>query len=151
MIPEFQGRYMLAKKSRKTGKPRMWTVNGQSIYNASMNFIVRAKITEYFHKYLSKYIKEQITSMQIKHITANVGPDKPHKLAISLDIYEVKRTRIPDVGNLWLWLKWFEDALQECRVIPDDNPDHVIESGRKTYHWVKTDEERKLVFTIQII
>ena len=151
VISEFQGRYMLVKKSRKTGKSRMWTVNGQSIYNASMHFTMRAKVTEYFHKYLSKYIKEQVTPIHIKQINTNVGKDLPHKLAISLDIYEVKRSKIPDVGNLWLWLKWFEDALQECGVIPDDSPDYVIESGRKTYHWVKTSEERKLVFTIQII
>lgn len=151
VIPEYQEKYILAKKSRRTGKPKTWTVNGQSIYNATMHFTVRAKVTEYFHKYLSKYIKEQITPLQIRHITTNVGKELPHKLAISLDIYEIKRGRIPDIGNLWIWLKWFEDALQECGVITDDNPDNVIESGRKTYHWVKTSEQRKLVFTIEII
>lgn len=151
IIPDFQGRYMIVQKSRKTGNPKMWTVNGQSIYNATMHYRVRAKVTEYFHKYLSKYIKEQITPMQIKQIRDNVGENKPHKLAISLDIYEIKRSKIPDVGNLWIWLKWFEDALQECEIIHDDSPDYVIESGRKTYHWVKEDDQRKLVFTIQIV
>lgn len=151
IIPEFERRYILAKKSRRTGKPKMWTVNGQAIYNASMHFTTRAKVTEYFHKYLSKYIKEQISESQKRMIASNVGKDLPHKLAISLDIYEVKRGQLPDIGNLWIWLKWFEDALQECGIIEDDDPDHVIESGRKTYHWVKTEEERKLVFKIEIV
>lgn len=151
VVPEFQGKYMIAKKSRKTGKPRMWTVNGQSIYNATMNFMVRAKMTRYFHNYLSKYIKEQINSVQINHIRDNVGPGKPHKLAISLDVYEIRRNKIPDIGNLWIWIKWFEDALQHCGIIPDDNPDYIIESGRKRYHWVETDEKRKLVFIITIV
>lgn len=151
IIPDFQRQYMIAKKTKKTGKPKMWTVNGQAIYNATMHYRTRATITEYYHKYLSNYIREQITSSQINKIKENVGKDLPHKLSISLDIYELKRGKIPDVGNLWLWLKWFEDALQECGVIQDDSPDYVIESGRKTYHWVQSDDERKLVFTIKII
>ena len=58
---------------------------------------------------------------------------------------------MPDIRNMWLWGKWFEDALQQSGVIPDDSPDWVIESGRKRYHWVKTEEERKLLFTIAIL
>ena len=47
--------------------------------------------------------------------------------------------------------KFFEDALQECGVIPDDSPKYVIESGRKRYHWVSTETERKLVFNIEVV
>ena len=150
-IPEFERRFKIAEKTRRTGKPKYWTVNGQALYNATLHFRARAKITEYYHKYLSKYIKEQISNIQIQQIRHNVGKDLPHKLSISLDIYEVKKGMLPDVGNLWIWLKWFEDALQDCGVIIDDNPDFVIESGRKKYHWVETDEQRKLVFKIEIV
>lgn len=151
VIPEFQRQYVLAKKTKATGKPRMWTINGQSIYNAAMHHYTRASVTNYFHNYLSKYIKEQINDEMMSLIKSNVGKNLPYKLSISLDIYEIKRGKIPDVGNLWLWIKWFEDALQECNVIPDDNPDYVIESGRKTYRWVDDDTKRKLVFNINII
>jgi len=58
---------------------------------------------------------------------------------------------MPDVGNLWLWLKWFEDALQESKVIPDDNLDYIIESGRTRYHFVDNEELRRLIFTIKLI
>lgn len=150
-IPEFQRQYQIAKKTKRTGKPKMWTVNGQSIYNAAMHYRTRGTVTKYFHSYLSKYIKEQISPAQIAKIKESIGKDLPNKLSISLDIYEIHRGKIPDVGNLWIWIKWFEDTLQECGVIPDDNPDHVIESGRKRYHWVETDEERKLIFKIQTV
>ena len=49
---------------------------------------------------------------------------------------------------MWLLEKFFEDALQEAGRIPDDNPDYVIESGRKRYHWVEKEDERHLIFTI---
>lgn len=150
VIPEFQRQYMLAKKTKLTGKPKMWTVNGQAIYNATMHYRTRATVTEYFHKYLSSYIKNQVKPDQIAMINQLVNKESTQKLSISLDIYEIKRGKLPDVGNLWLWIKWFEDALQDCRVIPDDSPDYVIESGRKTYHWVQTESDRKLVFTINI-
>jgi hypothetical protein len=58
---------------------------------------------------------------------------------------------MPDVSNLWLWTKWFEDALQESKIIPDDNPDYVQESGRTRYHFVDNEEDRKLVFTLKLI
>ena len=142
-IPEFEYRYVIAKKSRKSGRARHWTVNGQGLYNATLHFRARAKITKYFHKYLSKYIKQQIKKPIIL--------DETTRLSISLDIYEIKRPKMPDIGNMWLWIKWFEDALQESGVIPDDNPDYVIESGRKRYHWVDNEKERKLIFHINIV
>jgi hypothetical protein len=58
---------------------------------------------------------------------------------------------MPDVSNMWLLEKFFEDALQECEIIPDDSPAYVRESGRKRYHFIETAEERKLVFTIKEI
>jgi hypothetical protein len=149
-IPEHDIKFLLAKKSKKTGKPRWWTINGQGLYNATLHFRARGKITKYFHKKLSKYIREQITEDEQKRLDL-VHPESSIKYGISVDIYEVRRGVMPDIGNMWLWPKWFEDALQECGVIPDDDPDYVIESGRKRYYWVDTAEERKLVFHIYFI
>jgi hypothetical protein len=112
---------------------------------------MRGAITKYFHKYLFKYIKQQISKREIESINKFVYKGSNHKLSISVDIYEIKRGIIPDIGNMWLWLKWFEDALQDAGIIPDDNPDYVIESGRTRYHWVENESERELVFNIEII
>ena len=150
-IPEYEYKYLLAKKSKKTGKPRWWTINGQGLYNATLHYRARGKITKYFHKYLSKYIEEQLTDEDYELVNSTVHRGTAVRLGISLDIYEVKRGKMPDIGNMWLWIKWFEDALQDCGFITDDNPDYVIESGRKRYYWIDTAEKRKLVFHIYFI
>jgi len=149
IIPEHEEKYRVAKKSKKSGRPRYWTVNGQGLYNATLHYRLRGTITKYFHKYLSKYIREQITKDDIR--TIELAVENSMLVGTSVDIYEIKRGKMPDIGNMWLWIKWFEDALQDCGVIPDDNPDYVIESGRKRYHWVDTPEKRKLVFKIYFI
>ena len=151
LVRDFEYRYCLAKKTRKTGRPKFWTVNGQGLYNATLHFRAREKLTKYFHKYLSKYIKRQISQEQIIELNNLIFPGSSHKLSISLDIYDIRRGKMPDVSNLWLWTKWFEDALQESRIIPDDNPDYVQESGRTRYHFIDSQEERKLVFTLKVI
>lgn len=149
VIPEFERKIQLTKKSKKTGKPKFWTINGQSLYNATMHYRTRSSVTAYFHKYMSKYIKEQVSKEDITLI--NLRLSNNFKLSISLDIYEVKKGNLPDISNLWLWIKWFEDALQECEIIPDDNPDYIIESGKKRYYWVENEDQRKLVFKISFI
>lgn len=150
-ITKYEHRFVVAKASRKTGRPRYWTVNGQGLYNATLHFRLRGKITQYFHAYLSKYIKQQISKKDIRRINSLVYKGSKHKLSVSVDIYEIRRGKIPDVGNMWLWLKWFEDALQESGIIEDDNPDYVIESGRTRYHWVESEGERQLLFNIEIV
>ncbi len=150
-IPEHEDKYRVAKKSKKSGKPRYWTINGQGLYNATLHYRLRGTITKYFHKYLSKYIEEQITQEWILYCKIVVRPETNIRLGVSVDIYEIKRAKMPDIRNMWLWGKWFEDALQDCGVIKDDNPDNVIESGRTRYFWVNTVEERKLVFKIYFI
>lgn len=150
-IPDFEYRFIVAKKSRKSGRIRYWYINGQGLYNATVHYRLRSKLTKHYHKYLSKYIAKQITIKEIQNINNVVFPGSFSKLSVSVDIYDQRRGKIPDVGNLWLWLKWFEDALQESGVIPDDNPDYIIESGRTRYHWIDNPNERKLVFTIRFI
>lgn len=130
------------KNTKSVGKENRWVLNGQDLYNAALNWRLRKTIAKYYHEYFSGYIKEQLTPINIP---------EGYFLSVSCDIYEIKRKTMPDISNMWLLEKFFEDALQECGIIPDDNPDYVIESGRKRYHWVETADARKLVFTIKYI
>lgn len=130
------------KNTRSVGKPKHWILNGQGLYNGVLNWQMRKKIAVYFHSYFSSFIKEQIKPIDI--------PEGKH-LSISCDIYEIKRDKMPDVSNMWLLEKFFEDSLTESGIIPDDNPNYVIESGRKRYHWVEDPKDRKLEFTIKIL
>ena len=151
IIPKFESKYCISKKSRKSGNPRYWIINGQGLYNATLHYRQRGLMTKYFHKYLSKHIKSQICKGEIEQINKIVYKGSDTKLSVSLDIYEVRRKTMPDIGNMWLWTKWFEDALQECGIIPDDNPDYITESGRTCYNWVENEEDRKLIFHIDFI
>ena len=128
------------KNSKKAGTPNTWTLNGQDLYSAVMHHTVRTKMAKYYHAYFKRFIISQLPSK----IPIILG----YKFGVSCDIYEIKRGIMPDVSNMWLLEKFFEDALQEAGRIPDDNPDYVIESGRKRYHWVEKEDKRKLVFTI---
>lgn len=131
------------KNTKRAGKPNVWVLNGQDLYNATLNWRLRKTIAKYYHGYFSEFISSQIE--------APIVLTGEEKLSISCDIYEIKRSPMPDISNMWLLEKFFEDALQELGTIPDDNPDYVIESGRKRYHWVEDPKDRKLVFTIKTI
>lgn len=131
------------KNTKSVGKPKYWILNGQDLYSAVLNWRQRKTIAEFYHKYFQKYIEEQLTPIELDWDN--------YALSISCDIYEIKRGQMPDVSNMWLLEKFFEDALQEVNIIPDDNPDYVLESGRKRYHWVNLPSERKLIFNINIL
>lgn len=130
------------KNTKKVGTENRWILNGQDLYNATLNWRLRKTVAKFYHEYFSTFIKEQLTPITL--------PEGKF-FSISCDIYEIKRGNMPDASNMWLLEKFFEDALQECGIIPDDSPDFVIESGRKRYHFVETAEQRKLVFTIDLI
>jgi len=130
------------KNTKKAGRPNTWVLNGQDLYNATLNWRMRKTVAKFYHGYFSGFIAAQLEPIEL---------EPGVKLGISCDIYEVKRAIMPDVSNMWLLEKFFEDALQEQGIIPDDNPDYVIESGRKRYHWVEDPKDRKLVFTIKTI
>lgn len=130
------------KNTKKAGTPNIWVMNGQDLYNATLNWRLRKTVAKYYHEYFGNYIEQQLEPIETEAAV---------RLAISCDIYEIKRSHMPDVSNMWLLEKFFEDALQEKGIIPDDSPDYVIESGRKRYHWVEDPRDRKLVFTIKTI
>lgn len=134
----------MVKNTKKVGTENIWVLNGNALYSGILHHTMRKKVAGYYHAYFSKYIKEQITK------PIDIELSKGELLSISCDIYEIPRGNMPDVSNMWLLEKFFEDALQECGIIEDDGPSIVIESGRKRYHWVKNPEERKLIFNIDI-
>lgn len=130
------------KNTKKVGTENTIILNGQNLYNASTDWRLRSKIVDYYHTYFSKYIKEQISKIDIP-----VG----NYLSISCDIFEIPRGQMPDISNMWILEKLFEDSLTACNIIPDDGPKYVLESGRKRYHWVEKEEDRKLVFNIEFV
>lgn len=132
----------IIKNTKKVGKENIWVMNGQDLYSAVLNWRLRKTIAYYYHSYFGKYIKQQLQPIKL---------DPGQYLSISCDIYIVKRGHLPDVSNMWLLEKFFEDALQEYGIITNDDYHNVIESGRKRYHFVNDHKESKLIFTIKIL
>lgn len=130
------------KNTVKAGTPNEWVLNGQDLYNCSLGRFTRNTIVSYYHTYFGDFIKEQLTSPII--------PTEAQYLSVSCDIYEIRRGIMPDVSNMWLLEKTFEDALQICEIITSDAPNIVRESGRKKYHWVDDIQKRQLVFNIAL-
>lgn len=128
---------------RTQGKQQYWNLNGQGLYSGNMHWKLRATVVNFYHNVFKKAIRKQLKKPM--EIYLNYG------LSISVDIYEVYTKFTPDITNMWLLEKMFEDSLQELKLLRDDSPEFVIESGRKRYHWVTDESKRKLVFKIKYL
>lgn len=131
------------KNTKTAGTPNTWVLNGQELYNGRIDYRKRAVLARFYHDYFKNFILDQLKNPII------IPEGKT--LSISCDIYEIQRNLMPDVSNMWLLEKFFEDSLVLNKIIPDDGPKYVTESGRKRYHWVTNPNERKLVFTLKLI
>ena len=120
------------------GKPKYWTINGQRIYDGSLHYTARSKVTRWAHEYLGEFIKE------LPEIKIPSGC----YLRVWLDIYKPGDRLNWDCDNQWLWMKWFLDTLVEKGKIPEDNVQFVRSSGQINYI---ESETRQLVFNITII
>ena len=120
------------------GTPKFWTINGQRMYDGTLHYTARSKITRWMHEYLSQFIED------FPEIKLQQG----EYLRIWVDMYKPLTIQNWDCDNQWPWTKWFLDTLVEHKKIPDDSISVVRSSGQITY--IESDQ-RKLVFNIQII
>lgn len=125
------------KNTIKVGQANYWVVNGQQLYNAALGPMTRAKVTKYFHEYIKGYIKPLLPLDVIGEIRTYA------------EIYETDKLMTVDIDNLWLWTKWFNDVLQEMKIISNDNKTVIRSTGQITYFPVEENTERKLVFYIE--
>tara|TARA_R100001530_G_scaffold134565_1_gene109681 strand:- start:554 stop:1138 length:585 start_codon:yes stop_codon:yes gene_type:complete len=120
------------------GTPKYWTINGQRLYDGTLHYAVRAKVSRFMHIYLKDFI-EEIPTIKLNDI---------EKIRVWIDMYRPIGTGNWDVDNQWVWTKWFLDTLVEHEKIPGDHVKYVTSAGQITF--IESDE-RKLVFNIQII
>lgn len=140
----------------KVGKPRWEKINGQKIYDNTWSPHVRGKVIEEMHDFLQKAL------------TKFKNPMLEGELRLCLSVYTVrnyntvrmldgKYTKVNekeyakwDLFNLFtiLWIKTFEDSLTICKIIADDSVDFLRSTGETEVFFVKTMEERKLIFTV---
>lgn len=140
--------YWVDKKTLKRiikspGVQKYWNLNGQSLYSGNMHWKLRSTVVNFYHALFKRELKKQIKNILPTYLS--------YSLSISVDIYEIYSKSTPDVTNMWLLEKMFEDSMTEAGIIRDDSPEFVMESGRKRYHWVDDEEKRKLIFRIKYI
>ena len=120
------------------GTPKYWTINGQRMYDGTLHYTARSKITRWMHEYLAQYIEE------LPIIKLQDG----EYLRVWVDMYKPLQVQNWDCDNQWPWTKWFLDTCVDLGKIPDDSIQIVRSSGQITYI---PSNERKLVFNITII
>ena len=128
----------LLANPRSAGTPKYWTINGQRLYDGTLHYTARSKVTRWAHEYLYKFIKKL---PKIKIL-------KDHYVHVTLTLHRPIGEANWDLDNLWPWTKWFMDTLVEHKKIPDDSINYVRSVGQVSY--VESDE-RKLIFNIKLI
>ena len=128
----------LLANPRSAGTPKYWTINGQRLYDGTLHYTARSKVTRWAHEYFSKFIKKL---PKIKIL-------KNHYIHVCLDLHRPIGEANWDLDNLWPWTKWFMDTLVEYKKIPDDSINYVRSVGQVNY---VESEERKLIFKIKLI
>ena len=94
-------------------KVRKYRLNGQSIYNRTWSWQVRCMVVEYYHSYFTTIIKEQIKKRNLSN------------LFVSFILEYPKNSKVPDIDNMWLLVKVFNDSLTLSGIIKDDNPKYI--------------------------
>lgn len=122
---------------RAAGTPRLWKINGQALYSGNLHPLARKKITPYMKAYLGEHL-------------SRVQPILKFPIQIRAIRHELPGTKRWDIDNQnWIWMKWFQDALVDKGIIPDDNVEYIRRTGDTEVIFVDSEEDRKLTFIIQ--
>ena len=132
----------VVRNKNKIGNTIHWNLNGQSFYSATIHWNTRSKITAFYAKYFKDYIIEQLP----EKIPSYLG----YALNIQMIIYDRYSTFTPDITNMWLLFKLFEDNLVKNKVIKDDSPGFILKTSYE-YKFIEKHEERRLVFEFSYI
>lgn len=127
------------KNTRVAGTPKYWVLNGQSLYSGNMHQMVRNKVTNLVHEYLSSFIGEVVP------IELKTG----EYLKIRCILAELKGVANWDCSNKWPWIKWFEDTMVESGKISEDKITVVRSSGEIYFHEVENISERSITFVVE--
>lgn len=119
---------------RLAGTPKMWNVNFQAIWNQQIKFQQRAVITNKLKDIFTPYIKN------LKPIT---------EFPLKFEIFICDIDMVVDMSNKGvIYTKIIEDLLVEYKVIPDDKPEFINDTGRCKWVKVSTEEEIRMIIRI---
>ena len=152
VIPEFPSH--LPVTNNKKAPNKYIKINGQSIYNGSVDKFKRAVLMNNMHSFMMPYVTFlDIPSFPIRvdlelHVPINWNTVRRTKGEITWKPPKSNYVINWDVDNFWIYTKSFLDSMVLSGVIPDDNASIINDSGRIQFFPVETFDERKLVFNI---
>lgn len=117
---------LVARNSQLVGKPRLWKLNGQDIYNQKVKHSARGGIMQKLHALFEPHLK---------HIKIE---EKNYPISLRINHYtldynkEAGKQKNIDNDNKWIYEKVIMDCLRDLKIIPDDNPYYVNENTKKT-------------------
>lgn len=130
----------ILKNPTKVGQPKYWNLNGQSFYSNNMDWRTRVTIVNFYHAYFKDFIEQQLK--EPFPIFLN------YTLEFNIKIHEVYTTFTPDITNMWILAKLFEDTVVSCGLLKDDSPEFRCHTGYG-YQFVDKEEDRKLVISFK--
>lgn len=130
--------FVLANRN-KVGKPKLYKVNGQDLYNGRMHHSSRAKVVSELHNYFAPYVAQ-----------LPVYTKYPIEIRMEFRVKDEGKHSI-DNDNKWLWQKAFTDTLTQEERIIDDSPRYVCSHTLRTELIDKenTDQEPRLLIEIK--
>lgn len=122
------------KNSGTAGKPRLWVVNFQDIWNQKVTKQSRAIRVDKVKEAIIPYLK-------------NIEPLTEFPIEVSIILYDIKMPT--DISNKGvIYTKVIEDLLTTLEKIPDDNVDFVNCSGRCKFVKVDNIKDKKMEIRI---
>lgn len=126
----------LIKNVNKVGNIKYWRVNGQKFYSANIHWKTRSTIVNFYHR----YFKDKIN----KKFKAPFPMFAGYSLDMHILIYELYTSDTPDITNMWILAKIFEDVMVAQHIFRDDSPQYRLGTSYK-YKFVEDEKDRKLV------
>lgn len=127
-------------------KNKYWKINGQAIYNGSVDKFKRAIIVENMHRYVINSLDDSLLNLKIEkvqwmhyifHTVKNHGSISRRNGKTCWKPAEPNYKSNWDIFNLAsIWIKIIDDALTMAGVLVDDNTD-VTRRGK--YEMVEVD------------
>lgn len=139
---DFNGDRIIKNKDA-AGKPRYKTINGQSIWNGSIQTFDRARLSSY----LKDFFTFAIGMKQIKPVLFN--PSVSLYLVYQFH-HPISKKAQDAINHYYPYGKCFEDALVYNNILPDDYP-QFLKGSAYEYVPVKHIEERKLVINAYLV
>jgi len=130
----------IVKNPTKRAKPDYWNANGQYFYSVNIPWKHRSIIVNYYHRYFSTFIKEQFKEQFPSFLS--------YKLDMDITFHEVYSRHTPDITNMWILAKIFEDTMVKDGILRDDSPEFRMRTSYG-YEFVEKEEDRKIVINFK--